>query len=97
MQFSFLQIPAIIFTYLIFGFLGFRISARIKRPVSMLVWIVLVIATLAAPFIMPGATLVGAGNVGIYINFSLQAIGLGMIIGLSTREIRIKFGDKGSS
>jgi hypothetical protein len=46
---------------------------------------------------MPGAILLGIDDFRIYINFSLQAIGLGMIIGLATREIRIKFGDKGSS
>lgn len=97
MQFSFFQVLAIIFTYLLFGFFGYRVSARIKRPVALAIWIVLVIATLASPFVMPGAILLGIDDFRIYINFSLQAIGLGMIIGLATREIRIKFGDKGSS
>ena len=96
MQFSFLQVLAIIITYLLFGFLGYRISGKIKRPVSMVIWIVLVPVTLATPF-APGAILIGGGDFNIYINFSLQAIGLGMILGLATREIRIKFGEKRSA
>lgn len=94
MQFSFFQVLAIFLTYLLFGFLGYWISRKIKRPVSMAIWFVIVIATLAAPFIRPEVILLGIDEFRVFLNFTLQAIGLGMILGLATREIRIKFKDK---
>ena len=92
-----LQILALIITYVVFGLLGYRLSKRFKRPVSLVTWVVLVLLTLLAIGIMPGATLIGAGKVGIHINFALQAIGVAIIIGLAAREIRLKDVTKTSS
>jgi hypothetical protein len=91
-----LQILALIITYVVFGLLGYRLSKRFKRPVSVVTWVVLVLLALLAIGIMPGATLIGAGKVGIHINFALQAIGVGIIIGLAAREIRSKDQTKNS-
>jgi amino acid transporter len=91
-----LQITALVVTYLLFGFLGFRLSRKFKRPVSPLTWSVLIVATVLAMGVMPGAILIGAFEFRILINHSLQAIGVGVIIGLSTREIRIKVEEKDS-
>jgi hypothetical protein len=90
MQFSALQILAIVFTYVVFGLLGYRLSRKFKRPVAPVTWIVLVVLSLGAIQIAPGATIIGAGNVGIHFNYAFQAIGVGIIIGLVTREMRLR-------
>ncbi len=91
-----LQISALVFTYLVFGFLGFRLSKKFKRPVTLLTWIALIIATVLAMFVMPNAIFIGVFEFQILINHSLQAIGVGIIIGLATREIRLNIEAKNS-
>jgi multidrug transporter EmrE-like cation transporter len=78
-------------TYLVFGYLGYKVSKKFKRPVSLAVWIVMVVATFTCSFFSPGAMLIGGAGFSIHINEALQAIGIGIIIGLTAREIRIKF------
>jgi len=95
-DFTPLQILSLIFTYLVFGYLGYRLSGKFKRPVSLVTWFVLVIATLLAMYTMPRAILVGAFEFRVLINHALQAVGVGIIIGLATREIRIKVETKNS-
>jgi hypothetical protein len=56
----------------------------------MLTWIGVILATILAMYVMPHALLIGIFEFEILINHSLQAIGLGIIIGLATREIRLK-------
>ncbi|MCX6132699.1 MAG: hypothetical protein NTU47_02700 [Ignavibacteriales bacterium] len=88
---SFFSILSIAFTYPVFGYLGYKVSRKFKRPVSLAIWIVLVLATFTCSFFSPGAILIGIGEFLIHINEALQAIGIGIIIGLTAREIRIKF------
>jgi uncharacterized membrane protein YbhN (UPF0104 family) len=90
MHLSFLNIVAIIFTYVVFGYLGYSISKRFRRPVSLATWLVVVFVTFFASFFAPSAILIGGGEFIVHINEALQAIGVGIIIGLATREIRIK-------
>jgi len=91
-----LHISALIITYLLFGFLGFRLSIKFKRPVTLLTWIGLIIATILAMSVMPGAILIGVFEFQILVNNALQATGVGIIIGLATREIRIKIETRNS-
>jgi hypothetical protein len=97
MDLSPLQIFSLVFTYLVFGFLGFRLSRRFKTPVTLLTWIELVVATILAMYVMPNAILIGIFEFKILINNALQAIGVGIIIGLATREIRLKVKTETSS
>ena len=90
MHLSFPNIVSIIFTYVIFGFVGYRISGRFRRPVSLATWLVIVFLTFFASFFAPSAILIGGGKFIVHINEALQAIGVGIIIGLATREIRMK-------
>jgi hypothetical protein len=97
MQLTFVNILAIVFTYLAFGYLGFRWSKRFKRPISLAVWLVAVLAAIGSIAIAPGAILLGVGEFIIHFNEALQAIGLGIIVGLATREIRLRFTTHGTS
>lgn len=90
MDLSSLQIFSLIFTYLVFGFLGYRLSSRFKTPVTLLTWIELIVATVLAMYVMPNAILIRVFEFEILINKALQAIGVGIIIGLATRKIRVK-------
>jgi hypothetical protein len=90
MDLSPLQVFSLVFTYLVFGFVGFRLSRRFKTPVTFVTWIELVIATILAMYVMPNAMLIRIFDFEILINHALQAIGVGIIIGLATREIRLR-------
>lgn len=99
MQVSFLDILALVSAYAVFGFLGFRVSKRFKRPVSLATWITLIVVTFAVACYLlgPNSFLVSVFGFNIYINSSLQAIGVGIIIGLATREIRLKVEGKNTA
>ncbi len=90
MHISFIQLIALLATCFLFGTIGFQLSKRFKRPVSAVTWIVVILATLLAGGIMPSAVLIGIFKFKIFVSHSLQAQGLGMMIGLATREIRMR-------
>jgi len=91
-----LHISALVFTYLVFGFFGYRLSRRFSRPVTLMTWIALIIATVLAMRVMPNVVLIDIFGFRVLINNALQAIGLGIIIGLVTREVRLKNETKNS-
>ena len=93
MEFSLLDIIAIIVTYVVFGFVGYRLSQKFKRPVHVITWIVTVIATFLAGYILPGQNsyLISGFGFNIYVSTSFQAIGVGIVIGLAIRELKLKF------
>ena len=96
MHISIIDALFLIVTYLVFGVIGFRLSRRFRSPVDIVTWIVLIIATFLSGWFMVGARLIGAGEHGIHFNTTLQAIGIGIIIGLAIREIRLRLSTKGS-
>ena len=66
------------------------VAATNAFEVSLATWLVVVFVTFFASFFMSSAILIGGGEFIVHINEALQAIGVGIIIGLATREIRIK-------
>ena len=96
MQISIIDAMFLVLTYLIFGFVGFQLSRRFRRPVITWTWVVLIIVTIASSTFMVGARFLGVGTLGIYVNTTLQAIGIGIILGLATRETRIRLSARGS-
>jgi hypothetical protein len=86
----FLHIVALLITLLIFGSVGYRLSKRIKSPVSAVTWILLVLFTLLAGSFMRLGILLGIFEFKIYAPYSLMALGIGILIGLGTREIRLR-------
>ncbi len=90
MHVSFIQLVALFATCVIFGTIGFQLSKKFKGPVSVLTWIVLILATLLVGGIMPSAVVIGIFKFKILVSRSLQALGLGIMLGLVTREIRVR-------
>ncbi len=90
MHISFIQMIALLTTCLLFGTIGFQLSRLFKRPVSVLTWIFLILAILIVGGIMPSAVLIGIFKFKIFVSHSLQALGLGIVIGLLIREIRVR-------
>lgn len=92
MPFLLLRVLAVIFMLLAFGLIGYKISNRIKSPVSVVKWILLILLVLLAWDIMKHGILLDIFQSRIYISYSLMAVVLGIIIGLATREIRRRVG-----
>ena len=92
MELSPLDIVAIIVTYVVFGSLGYRISRKIKRPIGLGMWITAVLATFLAGYILPGPNsyLISGFGFNFYVSTSLQAVGVGIVIGLAMRELKLK-------
>ncbi len=84
---SIFQLISLCVTYVLFGYCGYRLSKRFKRPFSLLTWAILVLATLGAITFMRSALLVGFFELKIFVNTAVQALGVGIIIGLAAREI----------
>ncbi len=82
------RIVALLTTFLLFGTLGYRLSKRVKTPISITAWIFLALFTLLAGSIMPSAILIGIFRFKIFVSCSLMAFGIGIIIGLATRGMR---------
>ena len=83
MQITYLDIAEWIVTYLILGAIGYSVSKKFKQPVALSTFVLIVIATIAAGNIGIGAgRLIDISGFRMYINRSLQAFGLGMIVGI---------------
>ena len=93
MELSLLDIIAIALTYVVFGFVGFRLSGKFKRSIRLPTWIVLILGTFLAGYILPGhnSYLISGFGFNFYVSTSLQAIGVGIVIGLAMKELKLKF------
>ena len=93
MELSLLDIIAIAVTYIVFGFVGYRLSNKFNRPVHLLTWIGLVLGTFLVGYIFMGQNsyLISIFGFNLYFSTSLQAIGVGIVIGLAMRELKLKF------
>ena len=79
---------ALISTYVVFGGLGYFVSRRFKKRVTVNTWIVLAVATVFSQWVMPNAWVIGAWEFHMTVNYSLQGFFGGMLAGLSLRAIR---------
>ena len=83
MQTSFLQLAAFAFTCLVFGGLGYLASKRLKQPIAIFTWVLIVAATLVlGSFFAATAKLVSIFGFDVYVNWSVRVFGVGLIIGL---------------
>jgi hypothetical protein len=90
MLFDIKNILALLTTYLVFGGIGYVISKKFKKPPTLITWILLIIGTAMSAYIGigPNAYLISIFGFNIHINFALQALGIGIILGLMVREIK---------
>ncbi len=84
----FLHTFALIITLLIFGYVGYKVSKKLKSVLSFVAWILMIAIALYAGNALNIGILVGIFQFKIYISTSLTALGLGIIVGLAMQEIR---------
>jgi hypothetical protein len=84
------EIAACIFTYLVLGSAGYVLARKIKTPSSPWVWVLLIAGTLLAGYVGVGARVISIFQFAMYLNWCLQAFGIGVIIGFIVRIVRSK-------
>ena len=85
-----LIILSFLLTFAVFGTIGFSLSRRIKRPVQTATWIFVAIAAGLSQWILPNLLLVSGGGFAIALNYSLEAVFLGILVGLVQRELKLR-------
>jgi hypothetical protein len=92
MQISWIELTALVATYVVFGAVGFTLSKRFRRPVALPTWIFVLLGIVLAGSVYIGknARLISVFDFNIYFNTTLQALGLGVLVGLVVREMKIR-------
>lgn len=90
MQISFIYILSFVVTYFTGGSIGYFYSRRIKLPVSIIMWIVIVAATIFSGFIGINTALISIMGFTINLNWCLQSFGIGVIIRLLLKTRKLK-------
>ena len=95
MELSLLNIIATIVTYLVFGSIGYRLSRKFKRPVRITTWIGTILGTLLVGYVLPGdhSYLISGFGFNVFVSMAFSAIGVGVVVGLAIRELKLKFDD----
>jgi len=88
MQTSILETFSFVFTWLLFGGLGYFSSKRFKQPIAIFTWVLIVAATFLASFFSVTAKLISIFGFQVYVNWALRAFGVGLIIGLLIQLLR---------
>ena len=85
-----LEFIALISTYVLFGGIGFVLSRRLKKPLSVNMWIILAVATILSQWIVPNARIIDIFGFKMFVNYSLQGFFSGMLAGFSIRAIKAR-------
>jgi uncharacterized membrane protein len=73
-------------TLVLFAFIGFKVSGKLRPPKNFWGWTLLVAATILSFTIGTNIELIGVDFFGIYLNSLLAGTGLGLIIGFVVRS-----------
>lgn len=79
---------ALISTYVVFGGIGFLLSRRFKKPLTVNTWIILAVATILSQWILPSARVIDIFGFKMFVNYSLQGFFGGVLTGFSIRAIK---------
>lgn len=77
-------------TLLFFGSIGLFIAKRFKKHHSVTALMIIIAFTVIAQSVGKGTILVGSNTFNIYLNHSLQSLGLGMIVGIIAEVLKAK-------
>lgn len=83
---------SLILTYVVFILLGYNLSKRIIKRVSTIKLILIVFATLLAGYI--NFAMIDIFKFIVKFNWCMQAFGIGIIIGLLIKMLKLKSGVK---
>jgi len=89
MQTLALDIASLAFTWSVFGGLGYFFAKRFKQPVSIVIWVLIILATAFAVLLGTSAKLISVFGFEVFLNWSLRAFGIGLIIGLLVRLLKV--------
>ena len=81
---------ALISTYVVFGGIGFLLSRRFKKPLTVTAWIILAVVTILSQWILPSTQIIDIFGFRMFVNYSLQGFFGGMLVGLSIRAIKAR-------
>jgi hypothetical protein len=94
MQTPLFEIISFVFTFIVLGGVGYLSARRFKQPVAVYNWVLLILATILAGFVGIGGHLISVFGFTIYLNWCLQAFGLGLIIGLVKIAVESRLAQK---
>ena len=75
-------------SYSIFAVVGYLFSRRLSPPKGAFSWVLIVLLVLViflSDYMMGSARLVGVGPTGIYLNNSVQGLGIGILCGFAMK------------
>ena len=79
---------AFLVTYILFGSIGYYVSRRFKRPLTITGFIALLLLTIVSQAILPQTRIIGIFEFNIYFGPSLQALLAGVLLGRTIRAIK---------
>jgi hypothetical protein len=87
-------VGSIALAYFVLGAVGYLLAKKFKQPVTTATWVLIIIATILAPFVGISIRLISIFGFTIYLNRCLHAFGIGLIIGLVIELMRFRAGHK---
>ena len=84
------DIIALISIYVVFGGIGFLLSRRFKKTLTVTTWVVLAVVTILSQWILPSTQIIDIFGLRMFFNYSLQGFFGGMVAGLSIRAIKAR-------
>ncbi len=83
-----LETFAFLFTYILLGTVGYFVSHRFKKPLTVGTFIVLLVVTIASQAILPTVRLIDIFGCIVYVGPSLQALLAGILLGRTIKAIK---------
>ena len=84
-----LAVIAFVSTYICFGGIGYLLSRLFKKRLTVTTTIVLLLLTIFSQWVMTSAKMIGLFEFNMYMNYSLQALFGGILLGRTIRVIKI--------
>jgi hypothetical protein len=85
-----MEVIALFSTYVVFCGIGYLLSRRFKKPLTVNIWIILAVATILSQWILPSTQIIDIFGLRMFVNYSLQGFFGGMLAGLSIRAIKAR-------
>jgi hypothetical protein len=85
---AFKEAISVVMTYGVVGAIGFTQARRIRKPVRMQTWVLLVVGVGSVGYLLTSARLISMYGFTVYVSWVLQAFMLGLLIGVMVREMR---------
>jgi len=85
-----MEIFNLLFSYTVFGIIGFIISKKLKQPASFLHWAAIILLFLFSNFVGVDTRIISIFQFTIYLNNSLVGLGIGILLRFIYRQFNRK-------